>query len=227
MSRKKNDRSRGRGFTLIELLIVVAIIAILALIAVPNFLEAQTRAKVSRAMTDLRTLHVACEAYIVDWNYIFPDTNDSATPPSMRGWDWFRENPGENPDMIFIGDRNWQADFFTQWVWSHVTTPVSYTTMSMIQGAFSHNVPYGLDTREINNGIVYWVILCGGPDRDNGDWFRGNNPQHRGEFGQNMAVPYDPTNGTVSNGEIWRGSALESSNDFRREYGPWPIVMKL
>lgn len=37
-----------RGFTLIELLIVVAIIAILAAI-VPNFLEAQVRAKVSRA----------------------------------------------------------------------------------------------------------------------------------------------------------------------------------
>jgi type II secretion system protein G len=57
-----------RAFTLIELLIVVAIIAILAAIAVPNFLEAQTRAKVSRAKSDLRTSAIALEAYYVDNN---------------------------------------------------------------------------------------------------------------------------------------------------------------
>ena len=57
-----------QGFTLIELLIVVAIIAILAAIAVPNFLEAQTRAKVSRGKADMRTIATALETYAVDYN---------------------------------------------------------------------------------------------------------------------------------------------------------------
>src|SRR5262245_7525747 len=65
-----------RGFTLIELLIVVAIIAILAAIAVPNFLEAQTRAKVARVKNDLRVQATALEAYAVDWNAYTKD-NDS------------------------------------------------------------------------------------------------------------------------------------------------------
>ena len=68
----------GKAFTLIELLIVVAIIAILAAIAVPNFLEAQTRAKVSRVENDFRTIITAMEAYQayrVDTNAYIPHRN--------------------------------------------------------------------------------------------------------------------------------------------------------
>lgn len=60
------------AFTLIELLIVVAIIGILAAIAVPNFLNAQMRAKVSRAVSDERNLSVAMETYRLDNNHYPP-----------------------------------------------------------------------------------------------------------------------------------------------------------
>ena len=56
------------SFTLIELLIVVAIIGILAAIAVPNFLNAQTRAKIARVRNDLRSLSIALENYKIDRN---------------------------------------------------------------------------------------------------------------------------------------------------------------
>ena len=60
-------RGASRAFSLIELLIVVAILAILAAIATPNFLEAQTRAKISRAHADIRTITAAIECYRVDY----------------------------------------------------------------------------------------------------------------------------------------------------------------
>ena len=56
------------GFTLIELLIVVAIIGILAAIAVPNFLNAQIRAKISRVSSELRSLQQAYTMYHLDNN---------------------------------------------------------------------------------------------------------------------------------------------------------------
>ena len=59
---------KKHAFTLIELLIVVAIIGILAAIAVPNFLNAQTRARVARVMWDNQAIGSALEMYILDHN---------------------------------------------------------------------------------------------------------------------------------------------------------------
>ena len=73
------------GFTLIELLIVVAIIAILAAIAVPNFLEAQTRSKVARSLADMRSIATAIESYRVDNNKL-PPCDYHADPTAPKEW---------------------------------------------------------------------------------------------------------------------------------------------
>ncbi len=59
-------RTNRHAFTLIELLIVVTIIGILAAIAVPNFMNAQVRAKLSACYSDMRALGTAIEMYRLD-----------------------------------------------------------------------------------------------------------------------------------------------------------------
>lgn len=169
-----------RAFTLIELLIVVAIIAILSAIAVPNFLEAQTRAKVSRAKGDLRTIAVALELYKVDTNHYPPEnapyqpyrTPNNLTTPlgylTSIPLDQFREFRSEDPDI-----------------------PVCVWRRYVYQN-FRQRSPYGCgcddpDTPQRIYGP--WVLNCIGPDRKYSGW-----------------LLYDPTNGTVSPGDIVRSA---------------------
>lgn len=58
--------SRSGGFTLVEIMIVVAIIALLAAIAVPNFIRARKRGQATVVKNDLRVLQDAMDLYYVD-----------------------------------------------------------------------------------------------------------------------------------------------------------------
>src|SRR5438132_8603279 len=64
---QKLNKNRG-GFTLVEIMIVVAIIALLAAIAVPNVLRARKRSQATRVLEDLRMLDSAIDQYAIETN---------------------------------------------------------------------------------------------------------------------------------------------------------------
>ena len=59
MRSQKLSRRSAKGFTLLELMMVVVIIAILASIALPNFIRASERARVSEALQVMSALRGA------------------------------------------------------------------------------------------------------------------------------------------------------------------------
>ncbi|MGB9588294.1 MAG: type II secretion system protein, partial [Armatimonadota bacterium] len=64
--------TRSPGFTLIELLVVISIIAILAALLTPIFVEARNRARLSACLSNVRQLALATHAYCTDHDDYFP-----------------------------------------------------------------------------------------------------------------------------------------------------------
>ncbi len=189
---------KKRAFTLIELLIVVAIIAILAAIAVPNFLEAQVRSKVARTKADMRSVAVALEAYATDINKYPPDFTDGVH--TFIGRLKHLTTP-----VAYI--TNLPNDFFAEAI---AIGPTSKSTLyregASLSGAVIHPIVYdyakfdeGYDTyalwAEITHSpeSVAWALNSPGPDIHDHIY-----------LGFPGLVIYDPTNGTISKGQIIR-----------------------
>ena len=224
---------RGRtnsAFTLIELLIVVAIIAILAAIAVPNFLEAQTRSKISRCLADMRTLATGIEAYSVDYNACPP----SGLPNNIP-WPYARDGNG--------------------WIWSHtarlapLTTPVSYLTSVPNDpfarfpefqnfkefAVYEYDEDYWIPWAQRVNispiapsefptpnagyvvwgsgkADVSWRLYSVGPDNTHN--FTDSTIVGLSVW-QKQNMPYDATNGTVSHGDLYRYGSSDRGNKWQ------------
>jgi type II secretion system protein G len=220
---------RRYAFTLIELLIVVAIIAILAAIAVPNFLEAQTRAKVSRTQADMRTLATAIELYTIDHN---------RTPTILTGTSSLLNGPSLVNSAL--PGNNWVSYRFRR-----LTTPIAYIT-TVFPDVFApsgkmQNSSSGYDSFDYGDQLIdkdlgrsggqllyagrtsgaTWRTVSCGPD----NW-QGFGGSVVGNANNWRGVDYDATNGTVSNGDVVRvggqgkvvSSALPAIDRIRHVY---------
>jgi prepilin-type N-terminal cleavage/methylation domain-containing protein len=162
------------AFTLVELLVVIAIIGILALLAVVNLQEASTRAKVSGVRSGLRVVAQGLEAYALD---------QGRYPPTLV------------PQSIILGN--------------HLTTPIAYVGASALRDSFSTFHSDVVAYRSYANYKYFafpeawpdcqpligsWYLCSIGPDRQVGPFLASNH----------VGLPYDPTNGTASDGELVR-----------------------
>jgi prepilin-type N-terminal cleavage/methylation domain-containing protein len=183
-------RPTCKGFTLIELLIVVAIIGILAAIAVPNYLNAQTRAKVSRTQADLRTILNATEMLHLDRNLWLIDGNDcDSTPQCCHEGTFFGKTPDQS-NITMVADQGPMR--FSGQIYRPLTTPVAYLS-SIPVDPFADGLFYSYEDYGCSNKDGGWGLLsAAGPDKDSGDWHRSQGP-----------APYHPTNGIASNGDVW------------------------
>jgi type IV pilus assembly protein PilA len=84
MGGKQMKMKNNKGFTLIELLIVVAIIAILAAIAIPQFSAYRIKGYDAAALADLRNARTAQEAFFSDWQVYASSAAGGGAGPGAR-----------------------------------------------------------------------------------------------------------------------------------------------
>lgn len=71
--------SRGRGFTLIELIAVIVVLAILAGVAIPRYIDYSQRAQAAAIATSLKRMSRALLSYRMDFG-VFPGANGQFFP---------------------------------------------------------------------------------------------------------------------------------------------------
>lgn len=167
-----------------EEIIAAGIVGVMAAVAVPNFQEAQERSKVSRVKADQRSLATALEAYAVDCNaYAL----------------WEMRTDFQTPRPTFMTPRPGKM------LAGSLTTPIAYITGYVVD-PFS---PGKNEWFSYYTSDKAWILISAGPDKVYDIMPQQDFRQPRDStalWNTLVNKTYDPTNGTVSSGDIWRSN---------------------
>lgn len=197
---------------MIELIIVVAIIAILAGIAVPNYSKAQMRSKVASVKGDLRIVATAIESYMVDWEKA-PYDGYVSSGFGLPGYNFWYLPKSLSTPVGYLTTCNVQDPFRIDHPFAVVTPEtwqadnIRYTSVGSTWGTDWNGVGKPIDATnstffdELTQEFGAWRLSSAGPDRSYGpNGWQGIS----GYPAASLPLPYDPSNGTVSDGDIIR-----------------------
>ena len=176
-------------------------LSLLAAAAAPNFLEAQYRQRMARVKADLPAIAAGLEAYRIDYD----------------------KYPGDGTQFCW-NYPNWPCDFYW-YIPGSMTTPIAYLSDSPRVDPFREDSALPVQYRRYRYWYVdmtwgtagtrsfestyygflkdwygSWRINSAGPDGNYGPYW---GPPMNANYPQ-LPLPYDPTNGIISPGDIER-----------------------
>lgn len=195
-----------RDTTTVDRILAFFVLFVLACLAVPNFLEATVRAKVSRVHTDMRSFSLLLRTYFNDQGF-YPAVSTGTTSvngayfahPDLQRLPSFRVDPGvRDPFIVPIRDAGWEPYYYP----ADPFAPKTETDLAERRAAFVY-FPAG------EGNEVAWIVVSAGPD---GDYDIDPREVYDSSAKRPSAVlltlTYDATNGTLSDGDLWRTKAF-------------------
>lgn len=213
-----------RGFTLVEILIVVAIIAVVAAIAVPNIMSANIRAKVSGVRSDMGSIAIALEDYKVDNRTYpigyYPEAGYDPDVIGLPNQSFDGDNESGDNDAIGLGylvyPEAGSEPMYLKRIPGDPFNNNGEEEWNGTSGAHSHHYCYftGINDPSSTNGrrnsnstdtqADYWALVSYGPDKDQdvNNYIEAWKAVDPNATGYDSSKAYDSDRGITSSGDI-------------------------